>query len=67
MENTQRENSLLRSNHKIESILNKNGKFSVQVIKFIRSNKGEPSLIEYSSSGLGETYNEALSEAIKNL
>jgi len=67
MENTQRENSLLTSNHKIESILNKNGKFSVQVIKFIRSNKGEPSLIEYSSSGLGETYNEALSEAIKNL
>lgn len=67
MENTQRENSLLTSNHKIESILNKNGKISVQVIKFIRSNKGEPSLIEYSSSGLGETYNEALSEAIKNL
>lgn len=67
MENTHIESWLLTNNHKIESILNKNGKIAVYISKFIRSMKGEPSLIEYSVSGLGETYDEALSDAVKNL
>lgn len=67
MENTHIESWLLTNNHKIESILNKNGKIVIQISKFIRSMKGEPSLIEYSVSGLGETYDEALSDAVKNL
>ena len=67
MENTHIESWLLTNNHKIESILNKNGKIVIQISKFIRSLKGEPSLIEYSTSGLGETNDEALSDAVKNL